>query len=209
MKNQMTNKFYLIVTAFIIAQSNFVFADDLNPPSYRGNPLSVYAHWNDTTGLQNPDWSWVEDSDPSTYLYPGSPSLSLMSGTTNVYTLIVPNFIDEMPLKLLRLQLTWVGTTSPPVSISGLGFDGSDVSNGIVTFASTPLVFTQPDGGYQYFDMEFRPNPDLERLDFIIAPGAELVQVVFDSISIPEPTSIAMLVFGGLALLHKRKAAIR
>lgn len=181
---------------------------DLNPPSYRGQPLSVHAHLNaDPTsgswGLGLSQFSWVDDSDPSTYLHSMTVPSPVGKGPNNDYQFMLPNFVDELPLKLLRMQLTWTGTTQPPVNIHGYGLDLGQYIPGILTFASTPLVFTQPDGGYQYFDFEFRPNPDLEFLYVTVPADCYLDQVVIDTISTPEPASLSLLA-ARLALLRRR-----
>ena len=40
----------LIVAAIAAVTVNVTFADDLNPAPYRGDPLSVYAHWTNIPG---------------------------------------------------------------------------------------------------------------------------------------------------------------
>lgn len=205
-----TNKLipsYLFVAIMLAIPWSFAAGDDLNPPPYRGDPLSVHAHWSTGTsgqfGLMN--FSWVDDNDPSTQLYPSEP-FYLFDPASGGYDFQIPNFIDELPLKLLRLQLTWEGTTQPPVSIVALGQDLGQGVPGIVTYYSSPLVFTQPDGGYQYFDIEFRPNPDFEMLHIELAPDAQLAQVVIDSVStIPEPATMGLLGIGAMTLLIRRK----
>ncbi|HOW18537.1 MAG TPA: hypothetical protein PLC79_05830, partial [Phycisphaerae bacterium] len=127
--------------------------DDLNPPPYRGALLSVYTHWSaDASGALSLDqFSWVDDNDPSTYLAQ-FPLSVFMDPATGTYDFGIPNFVDELPIKYLRIQLTWIGTTQPPLSLASTGSDGGNPVPGMITAASTPLVFTQPDGGYQYFD---------------------------------------------------------
>ncbi len=181
--------------------------DDLNPPPYRGEPLSVYAHWvgDPAVGLVLESFSAVDDDDPSTSLYPMDPGVSIVAGAAGIYEFQVPNFIDEMPIKYLRLQLTWEGTTLPPRSVITDGYMATgEAVPGFVTSASTPLAYTQPDGGYQYFDIEYRPNPAFERIQVALPPNSVLVQAVVDSISIPEPASLALMAFGGLAFLRQR-----
>lgn len=178
--------------------------DDLNPPPYRGQPLSVHAHWlsDPSSGaLALNQFSWVDDSDPSTYLHPLIPGVA--PGFNNDYRFELPNFVDELPLKLLRLQLTWTGTTQPPLSLFSHGLDIGQVIPGVITYSSNPLVFTQPDGGYQYFDIEFRPNPDLEYVFVTVPADAVLSQVVIDTISVPEPATLALLAAGGLVLRRR------
>lgn len=181
--------------------------DDLNPPDYRGGPLSVYAHWSgdDTGGLYLEGFSWVDDNDPDTYLYPLDLAEWFPRPETGSYLFEVPNFVDEMPIKYLRLQLTWTGTTLPPLDVHSAGMESGDLVPGIITYVSEPLVFTQPDGGYQYFDIEYRPNPDFEWIHIQLHPDAHLTQVVVDSISIPEPATLGLLVLGGLVMSRRRR----
>lgn len=181
---------------------------DLNPPSYRGQPLSVHAHWNvdpasGSWDLGLTQFSWVDDTDPTTYLHSTIVPNPVVKDPNNGYQFILPNFVDELPLKQLRIQLTWSGTTQPPVAVTGYGLDIGQHIPGAVTFVSTPLVFTQPDGGYQFFDMEFRPNPDLEFLYVTVPSDGHLDQVVIDTISTPEPASLSLV--GLLALAGWRR----
>lgn len=185
-----------------------VRGDDLNPPSYRGQPLSVHAHWatDPSSGLLSLNqFSWVDDSDPLTYMHPILPSTPVVPGFDNLYWLQLPNFVDELPTKFMRLQLTWSGTTQPPLSIFSNALELGQLIPGAITYSSTPLVFTQPDGGYQYFDIEFHPNPDFEDVYVKLPSDGRLEQVVIDTISIPEPATLGLLAFGGLALMRWRK----
>jgi hypothetical protein len=138
--------------------------------------------------------------------------MSVFSSTEDKeYHFNVPNFVDELPLKKLRVQLTWEGTTYPSrLVVSGYGYDPEKAFafSPTLTYASTPLVFTQPDGGYQYFDLEFKPNPDYETVSIYTTPEMELQQVMIDSISIPEPATIGILGIGGMGLI-RRKYSIR
>ena len=191
---------------------NAARGDDLNPPTWRGGPLSVYAHWSaDASGLLSLDqFSSVDDNDPSTYLHPLLPSTPVVPTTSNIYQFQLPNFVDELPIKYMRVQLTWIGTTQPPIYLISVGQDGINSIPGVITFTSSPLVFTQPDGGYQYYDIEFRPNPDFERVHVQLPPDGLLVQVVIDTIStVPEPATIGLLALGGLMLRKRRDAQIQ
>lgn len=208
-KNPIRLAWFLSVLVVFAFSMDLAFADDINPPAYRGDPLSVYAHWMaDAAGLLSLDqFLWVDDNDPATYLMQFPPTV-MMDPATGSYDFRIPNFVDELPIKYLRLQLTWVGTTQPPLSIHAIGYDSGQTFPGTLTFLSNPLVFTQPDGGYQYFDIEFKPNPDFERLVIHLAPDALLVQVVVDSIStIPEPATLGMLALGGLILSVRKRLA--
>lgn len=199
---------FALTVCLVVAWSwTSAYADDLNPPDYRGKPLSVYAHWSaDASGLLTLDqFSWVDDDDPATFLHPLDPSFLVPPPTSGIYEFQLPNIVDELPIKYLRLQLTWVGITQPPIGVTSVGMDTGQVVPGVLTYASVPLVFTQPDGGYQYFDFEFRPNPDFERINIQLPPDATLVQVVVDTISIPEPATLLLLLTSGLVVPRRRR----
>jgi len=208
MKHQSSVQFVRILLLVLVSavSYNAALADDLNPPPYRGGPLSVYAHWvsEDLGFLLLNEFFSVEDNDPSIFLMDFLPTVQL-DPAAGIYSFRIPNFIDELPVKLLRLQLTWVGNTQPPIAVSTEGVDQGSLVPGVLTYLSQPLIFTQPDGGYQYFDFEYRPNPDFESIFVQLSPGAQIVQAVVDSISIlPEPSSVGILAVGGFVLLIRK-----
>ena len=217
METQIKNHVRMLVVVAVAALTlNVAFADDLNPPVYRGDPLSVYAHWQlGTTGTNdlvlnpaNPaEYNWVDDSDPTTFLSSLLPS-DIVTGPD--YQFQLPNFIDKMPVKYMRLQLTWqTDPAVPPTPLTILGPSGEESGSpvaGNIVFSSA-IIPVVADGSivYQYHDIEFYPNPDWERWA-IISPNEPLVQVVVDTVStIPEPATLSMLAFGSLALFRKRK----
>lgn len=207
-KNQTGIGFALSMGLVLALSWTSAYGDDLNPPDYRGDPLSVYAHWSaDASGVLIMDqFSWVDDGDPATFLHPLQPSIQVPPPTSGIYQFQLPNIVDELPIKYMRVQLTWTGTTQPPVNVFSEAMDGIQLIPGILTYASGPLVFTQPDGGYQYFDFEFRPNPDFERINVQLPPDALLVQVVVDTVStVPEPTTLIFLSAGALAMARRRR----
>jgi hypothetical protein len=196
-----------------IALSVFVFsstlslADDLTPPPYRGDPLSVHAHWNFVPGstiLNLTSWSSVDDSDPTTTLYPNfTPNLQIIPNN-GFYQFQIPNWIDNLPVKYLRLQLAWGGTTQSPLTISSQGLDGVNPVVAAITFASTPQILTS--GVYQYFDLEFQPNPDFERVNVQLPANNYLTQAVIDTVStVPEPATMSLLGLGAVALLQRKR----
>lgn len=196
-----------------IALSVFVFsstlslADDLTPPLYRGNPLSVHAHWNYVPGstiLNLTSWSSVDDSDPTTTLYPNFTPNPQIIPSAGFYQFQIPNWIDNLPVKYLRLQLAWGGTTQSPLTISSQGLDGVNPVAATVTFASTPQILTS--GVYQYFDLEYQPNPDFERVNVQLPANNYLTQVVIDTVStVPEPATTSLLGLGAVALIQRKR----
>ena len=203
------------VAAFTV---NVTLGDDLNPPSYRGGPLSVHGHWQldpATNNLVLIAFSSVDDADPSTTLHPLLPEnivepQDAPDGISKEYKLHLPNFIDDLPIKHMRLQLTWAFTPDPPTIIDISGVEGTSTVPGTIVSTSpvTPLPPTPPlslDTFYQYYDIEFTPNPDIERWTVVLPPNGLLVQAVADTIStVPEPSTLALLSLGSLTFLRKR-----
>ena len=213
MKTQIKNHVrILIVVAIAALIVNVTLADDLNPPAYRGDPLSVYAHWQDpldgTLDLHLTGFAAVDDvGDPTTTLDP-LPVSAVVNGPD--YQFDLPNWIDKMPVKYMRLQLTWhTDPAVPPTPLTILGLSGEESGSpvpGNIVFSSA-ITPVNADGSivYQYHDIEFYPNPDWERW-LIISPNEPLVQVVADTVStVPEPATLSLIAFGSLAFLRKRK----
>jgi hypothetical protein len=211
MKPQLKDLFQfvlLVVSVCSLMFSNTAFAHDLNPAPYRGDPLSVYSHWELVPGtniLNLTNWNSVDDIDPATYLYPNFTPTPQIQPNGDIYQLQLPNWVDDMPVKYMRLQLAWENTLQPPVNVFSEGLDGVNLISGMVTFVS-PLLQIGPGTSYQYYDFEFYPNPDFERIHVQVAPGGLLSQVVVDTVStVPEPATIAILTLGGLGVRSWRR----
>jgi hypothetical protein len=113
----------------------------------------------------------------------------------------VPNWIDQEPLKRLRVQVTYQGPAPSTTVFGFLGVPGSS-DNVTETFIGR-VTATSPSlpAGMSYFydDWECRPNPDWEQVVINVDEGTFVDQVVIDSVSyVPEPAGVA-LGLGGLA----------
>lgn len=215
--NTQTQKYVRLLAAAVIAAFivNVTFADDLNPAAYLGDPLSVHAHWKlipGTVFLDLVDFSTVDDSDPATTLDPLPPSglvepVSDPTGTSKAYQFDLPNWVDDLPVKYMRIQLTWAFSPIPPdiVGLSGIDSSGPVVVNSV--FSSPVLPGTDPTTLYQFHDFELYPNPDAERWLVVQPDNAQLVQVVVDTVStVPEPATLSLLGAGGVLLRRRRRS---
>jgi hypothetical protein len=224
----------MIVCGVMLGMTQWAFADDLTPPPYRGGPRSTSAEWDflpeDGGGISNPllpDGNTVPlvvgDFEPQLdAAFPGGaphPSGFANGGLTyNGFgfsnntneplpiSFNVPNWIDQEPFKLLRLQVTYRGEL-PTTSVFGfLGVPGDTAA--VIEIPSPPVLGTGTDPLYFYQDWELFPNPDWEQVVLTLPPGTFVDQVVIDSISIPEPSTLALLLMGAVAMTrmaHRRR----
>jgi len=194
-------------------------ADDWSPPPWRGQPLSVRAEWEFSGPPSN--WyyilpeqfqSWGDGVHPlmSDWLthaevnsYPGwvwesgdgDGQVKSINGDTIAFK--VANFIDEMPMKLVQIQITWTGPGGQP---SVIGVTGNE--QGIPVPGT---IVSQPNlGSHTVETWQIIPNPDWEMIVIHVPAGQALDQVVIDTIS-PEPATLSLLALGGLALVRRRR----
>lgn len=188
---------------------DILLADDLNPPPYRGDPLSVFAEWQlipGSTILNLTQSNWVDDNDPTTVLHPMPFPTSVAPNNPGHYQFQIPNWIDNMPIKYLRAQLTWMVNLNAPISIASQALEGANTFWGQIVYVSPVVVDASQTYAYQYYDLIYLPNPDFERLDIVLQPDSVLTQLVVDTVStVPEPSSLAILAIGALSLIQRKK----
>ena len=185
------------------------WADDVNPPDWADGPNTVVAFWEDHgNGLVLDDW-YIDDFSgyPLTGENNGEPGLEIFA---NLYTFFMPNFIDPLPVKHLRIQVTYFGNdllfpkitsiaghdSMPPGDVQGIFKDH------VVDNALTPGAL------YFYEDWIMFPNPDWEVIDIFVPDTVQLQEVVIDTIStVPIPSAIILFAsaLGGLGFLGRRK----
>ncbi|MEM9083332.1 MAG: hypothetical protein AAGB34_07030 [Planctomycetota bacterium] len=189
----------LAVSAFVVFAGP-AYAGPFDP-AYRDQPNSVHAIFSfQGTG------SWTTDTfstGPAGFpLDPTNPSASDNGVDT---TIVLPNFIDELPLKMIRLQLFFNGPV--PDDLIRLGVEAFDPqsTDSIIVGGSSGLLSTH------FLDIEIRPNPDWERITIFgdspgnIIPG-NLFRIEIDTISIPTPGTTATLGLAALLAIRRRRA---
>lgn len=202
------------------AQAGFVV------PSYAGQPHSTSSTWN-----YNGDWASGDSASHLTSPFttvggtyplttqdlgcgPGMPCLN----NNNVFpdrdnlTFYVPNFVDPLPLKLLRVQFKFVDRDFifDPVVTDVNGFDPTGFIAGQFQMATKETDTVMTDGvfyTYKLFDFTISPNPDYERFTISGVSGAELKEVRIDTISIPEPATLLLVSVGIMGMVFSRRHA--
>jgi hypothetical protein len=199
--------FFALVIILVVLSAVAALADDLTPPSWRGQAGTTFGVWDFATNNPNP----LPDAG---YVYPwGLPTIQITPGLFQSWQpnwggrsgvwplsgqieLTIPNSPVANPEKDIWIQLTWAeqapGNT-PSVSETRFGVPSS-------------LVSQQALGGgwfHSTYEITLHPNPDWERL--LITGGINVDQMVIDTRCVPEPTSLLALSAGLLGLVCKRR----
>lgn len=192
---------------------NPVWADDYNPPPWRGENNTTTQIWEFPTDT-NP-------SDPDSYVNPnGTANLTVTGdfpftawladdkGHQGVWKfedfikIDIANYVIQNPYKEIWIQLTFAAD-------GGAGL--SPLINTVPTLTGVPtLIDKQQVDSYYWratYSLIIEPNPDFESI--YIQPRdctMYLDELVIDTICVPEPTTICLISLGTLVLLRKRKA---
>lgn len=198
-----------------------IFADDVAPPSWRGQLDTVTAAWDTWNQTQPmlPD-SWTSNPALEMPPYASSSGASLLDNWESRSSVMkltsdgqlsfwLPNFVNNNPEKMLRIQVTY--WTENFVQYSNLKINGVDV--GLLKNQRS----TYNHGGYWWtdiWDITIYPNPasELILLNFVDLNNggiplypAYVDQVVIDTWCVPEPVTVCLLSLGGLSLLRRKK----
>ena len=190
-------------------------ADDLYPPSWRGGPRTIFAHWD----------TWVDTSPPA--LYPdsfqafgadGNPSnisqpfidlnlsgfgiydasvpgkLSFNTTTIEFPTLVIKanNFDFDNPVKNIQLQLTYDWNRR----LSEVSAAGDPQGTVITSFTNT----LDPDNAkvFSLVNIKMQPNPYVEFIYLTFEGQCYLTmdQIVLDTQCVPTPIPGSLLLLG-------------
>jgi len=221
------------VAGLILGAAPAVFGDDFDPPPWdRNDPFATSAEWDfvtpppdsDTDGFLG-DEQWQPDgtevpfnsgnSGHGTFITFGPDGIIAWDGEGSIVTepsgeggqitIDFDNIVDDEPFKILRIRIT--GSSSANDPIPSVEVTGADATDGSVTseFLSSGFVQDSQTGDFSWGeDWQLEPNPDWEQIVLTIAPDTQIEQIVTDAISIPEPTSLALLSLSGLLLARRR-----
>jgi len=194
-----------------------VSADDFAPPPWdrpsAPNPFAITAEWEFLSSANPlaPDGP-LTDLTSGSGMVPGGISTAFILGdgsefwsigdgdgmwsfpTTSTIHFELDNVLDTEPIKNIRMQITH----SPgalvlvdPLSSFNLAGNGSTADIPDVSFF---------DATHTLITWNMFPNPPWEEFDLIIPPGTEIDQVLVDTVSVPEPTSLVLCSIGAMVI---------
>ncbi len=208
------------VTAIELAfAATTVRADDINPPPWRGLPLTTVAQWeflNPNIGTPDgPIPTVVGDGGGTPYyattgelnwdpVFDGSWIGGDHGGHLNFY---IPNWIDEEPWKWLQVQITYRPDpeypTFPPYVTQLTANDPMGIS-GINQVSATNILINPTDNLWHRTELwQIFPNPNSEQFLIAIFPDVVVAQVVVDSWSVPEPGTMSLAGLGAIMLGYR------
>jgi len=196
-----------LAAVFVGLSAASVFADDLNPPPWRGQPGTTFALWQFLTPDPNPqpDMLYNPYGIPWTHVVPGIGQnwWSFWGGRQGVWpfsgsiTVGIPNRPGG-EYKDIWVQITWAqqAINESPIVRVGNVF-GSDVHK--VPLGPTNEPYGDGIWWHSTYTLRLYPNPPYEE---VVIDGAIMVdQLVIDTICIPEPSSLLALSGGVVGLV--------
>lgn len=187
---------------------------DTHAPDYYGTENYTAAFFfADSSGTLIPDdFEWDADSPYPLFEAPDGPTVTditpAIGATGTVLEIFIPNFVDPLPLKKLRIQVTYEPGSSglDPLVV---GVTGVDDPAGTVPGILVDHVVDDEDPSdtlaYFYEDWVVYPNPDYELIELFVPFGVTLDEVIVDTVStVPVPGALYLfasaLALGGIKL---------
>lgn len=204
-------------------------ADIFAPPDYAGDPLSYHAEWEfnipQPIGANDPDSESNGGPNNGEFLYDRFGTHIDVTGTgwvwdiadgdggmvnsneASSFAINTINWVDEEPEKFIRVQLTYIGLAPTVTGANGYRYDPyhgglEPTTTDLGWWNADPAVNVDPT--HLYSDIYMQPNPDWEQIVVDVPMGTIIDEVVVDSISIPEPSAIVMILMSGGGLIFAR-----
>ena len=211
----------VICLVFLAGAVSAVRADDIYPPSWRGDEGSTYQQWEFLTGDTTPSPDYLQNpyGQPALTVYPTHPYWVTWGGRPGVWQLSgaieveIPNNPVENDYKLLQIQMTWAASFPVPIEpfvfIEAEDINGQPLSS-IDLLSETDVILgpTNELGAGEFWHHTtylylILPNPIIET---VYISGSILVdELVIDTICIPEPATLGLLGLGGVSLIISRR----
>lgn len=210
------NKFLLSASFVLAATFAPSYADDLTPPTWRGNAGTTVQHWDFSSGPTGtaPDAGPFNNPNGVPFLTAPNPTnwLSSFAGRNDVWALngtdslsfLVPNFNQPNHQKEVVVQITfWALAAFPPSIGSTLAGPG-----GLFTPISSSMTALGNDWFHEVTVWHTNVCPPFERLT--ISPPIPGVtswvdQVVIDTRCYPIPTPGALALLGVAGVMSRRR----
>ncbi len=208
MRSKLTLIAIMAVAAGMVACP--AWADDLNPPTWRGQPGTTFEKWEFSTSnpITSPDVVYNLYGAPVAEAWPGTGQTWIdqwggrqgmwpLSGTIEA---TIPDNLEPLPYKDIWVQLTWakqVDSSTPVVWEMDSGVQATLVEQDVLE----PTGYPSPNDLWYHstYEMVLEPNPSSE----IVKIDGTLVvdELVIDTICVPEPTALVLFGTGGISLL--------
>lgn len=198
-----------------VAKADFLVATPWNANA----PLTAQYQWqfnaNDRSPV--PDMSKTGPDGPATtqafvganFGFVAGPPAGWRSTSDNSLIMFTVNdYIDKEPLKMLQIQITYSGVV--PFITSITGFDRLGLVVGVSNTSTkttndiTKNIMGQPlptgeSGRVELWDL--KPNPAYESIVMKVPNSTFIDQVVIQTISVPEPSSLVLFGLGAVGIL--------
>lgn len=216
----MNRQLCILALALFAFSGHPTFAEDLQPPKYRFEPFSTVAGWDFLT--EQVDWIrpdanvplWVGDSAGLLQEKFGAnapfPAAAPFGDVSYIHDLgggyvggssgdgglvfVIPNHLEGLPIKRLRVQVTYQGA-EPPTAVEGYeGIPGSSIDTHELQVRRVPVNDPRlaPGNAFFYDDWLIHPSPTWEQVFVFLPTKTILLAVVIDSVMETPPSIFEM-----------------